>query len=367
MNSLSPFLFATGVESSCPTVAGGVRIDQMDRCGHYARWEEDFALVRDAGLNALLYGAPYYRVHIAPDHYDWNVCDAQMHRLRDLGITVIADLCHFGVPTWLGGFQDEAFPVLFAAYAGAFARRYPWIRHFTPVSEIFVCATNSALRGWWNERETSEATFVRAMRNLCMAHELAVEAILAERSDGIIVHAESGDLPRLESEASRMDESRWSALRSLAADLTTGRELAPGMARLLNEHGVTSNDLSFFREHRAAGQRWLGAGGHAHGAPIFHDDTDRAGESPVERLDRTWAELMALRASGVRVKGFAWRPLVDQVDWQCALGLTRTASGLSGLYDLQRRVHPVGLRYREIVRSWRMRTEHDAESDAASA
>ena len=50
------------------------------------------------------------------------VADAQMHRLRDMGITVIADLCHFGVPSWLGGFQDEAFPALFAAYAGAFAR-----------------------------------------------------------------------------------------------------------------------------------------------------------------------------------------------------------------------------------------------------
>ena len=30
------------------------------------------------------------------------------------------------------------------------------------------------------------------------------------------------------------------------------------MAGYLNEHGVTSNDLSFFRERRAVGQRWLG-------------------------------------------------------------------------------------------------------------
>ena len=37
--------------------------------------------------------------------------------LRDLDVTVIADLCHFGVPGWLGGFQDPAFPVLFAEYA----------------------------------------------------------------------------------------------------------------------------------------------------------------------------------------------------------------------------------------------------------
>ena len=114
-----------------------------------------------------------------------------MHRLRDLGITVIADLCHFGVPSWLGGFQDPAFPVLFAEYARAFARRYPWIRHFTPVNEIFIAANFSALKGWWNECEKSDAAFVRAIRNLCMAHELAVEAILSERPDAIIVQGES--------------------------------------------------------------------------------------------------------------------------------------------------------------------------------
>ena len=145
----------------------------------------------ESGLNALRYGPPYYRVHTAPHSYDWEIADPQMHRLRDLGITVIADLCHFGVPSWLGGFQDPAFPVLFAEYARAFARRYPWIQHFTPVNEIFICANFSALKGWWNECEKSDAAFVRAIRNLCMAHELAVEAILSERPDAIIVQGES--------------------------------------------------------------------------------------------------------------------------------------------------------------------------------
>jgi beta-glucosidase/6-phospho-beta-glucosidase/beta-galactosidase len=61
-----------------------------------------------------------------------------MEYLQTSGIEVMADLCHFGVPSWLGGFQDPAFPVLFAQYARAFARRYPWVRYFTPVNEIFI-------------------------------------------------------------------------------------------------------------------------------------------------------------------------------------------------------------------------------------
>ncbi|NUS48965.1 MAG: glycoside hydrolase family 1 protein, partial [Gemmatimonadaceae bacterium] len=61
----APFLFATGIENSYPTIAGGTRIDQMDKCGHYDRWQDDFALVRETGLNALRYGPPYYLVHAA--------------------------------------------------------------------------------------------------------------------------------------------------------------------------------------------------------------------------------------------------------------------------------------------------------------
>src|SRR3954454_14014269 len=225
MKSSTPFLFATGVENSYPTIAGGTRIDQMDRCGHYARWEEDFALVRESGLDALRYGPPYYRVHTAPDHYDWDICDAQMHRLRSLGISVIADLCHFGVPSWLGGFQDEAFPVLFADYARAFARRYPWVRYYTPVNEIFICASFSALRGFWNEGLTDEKAFGRALRNMCMGHELAVEAILSERPDAIFVQSESIEHFHAAGSKAQPQAARENAFKHLSLDLTLGREL----------------------------------------------------------------------------------------------------------------------------------------------
>ncbi|MDB4886022.1 MAG: dTDP-4-dehydrorhamnose reductase [Gemmatimonadetes bacterium] len=392
----SPFLFATGIENSYPTIAGGVRIDQMDKCGHYARWEEDFELVRDLGLNALRYGPPYYRVHTAPHTYDWEVADAQMHRLRDLGITVIADLCHFGVPSWLGGFQDPAFPALFAAYAGAFAKRYPWIRHFTPVNEIFVCANFSARLGWWNECETSDAAFVRAMRNLCMANELAVEAILEERPDAIIVQGESIEHFHAAGRAAEPHAARWNALKHLSVDLTTGHELDPGMARFLNEHGVSSNDLSFFRERRAVGQRWLGVDyyqtcehrvastgrlttnrapvgfrrlvSHYHqryGLPIFHCETNRVSSQAVGWLDEQWGDIIALRDAGIPVTGFTWYSLTDQIDWQHALRVERNDLHPVGLYDLNRRIRPVGRRYQEIIQQWRPALVEQAAHQAA--
>jgi beta-glucosidase len=379
----SPFFFATGIENSYPIIASGARIDQMEKSGHYDRWQEDFALVHEMGLNALRYGPAYYRAHAAPNRYEFEPWDAPMRRLRDLKIEVIADLCHFGVPSWLGGFQDEAFPVQFAMYARQFAERYPWVRYFTPVNEIFICANFSALRGWWNECEASEATFIRAIRNLCMANELAVEAILDVRPDAIFVQSESIEHFH-PSEASALPlAEKMNGLKHLALDLTLGHELAPGIARLLSDHGVPSSDLSFFRQRRAAGQRWLGLDYYAtcehrvaasgetrvaddafglhtlamqyfrrYGIPLFHCETNRIADQAVRWLDEQWSDVLGLMKAGVPVHGFTWYSLTDQIDWQYALRFERNELHPVGLFDLDRRPRPVAQRFREIAERW---------------
>jgi hypothetical protein len=110
--SAGNFLFATGIECSAPTIANGrIRRDLLEECGHYARWREDLALVRDLGLKFLRYGLPYHRVHVGPGQYDWDFADAVMDEMRRLGITPILDLLHFGVPDWLGNFQNPELPL----------------------------------------------------------------------------------------------------------------------------------------------------------------------------------------------------------------------------------------------------------------
>ena len=41
-----------------------------------------------------------------------------------MNIMPIVDLCHFGVPDWIGNFQNPDFPRQFSLYARAFAERY---------------------------------------------------------------------------------------------------------------------------------------------------------------------------------------------------------------------------------------------------
>ena len=122
------FMFATGVECSYPTTADGRR-DLLAECGHYDRYVQDIALVRDLGLKVLRYGLPYHRTCTGPGRYDWSFADAALGEIRRQGITPILDLLHFGVPDWLGDFQNPELPAHFADYAEAVAERYPWVRY----------------------------------------------------------------------------------------------------------------------------------------------------------------------------------------------------------------------------------------------
>jgi beta-glucosidase/6-phospho-beta-glucosidase/beta-galactosidase len=168
-------------------------VDELAKTFHYDRWREDLALVKGLGLRHLRYGPPYHRVHTAPGAYDWAFVDDVFAELRRLDIVPIVDLCHFGLPDWLGDFQNPDFPTHFAAYARAFAERFPWVQLYTPVNEIYVCAKLSALEGLWNERRRNERSFVTALTHLCRANLLAIREILAVRPDAIFIQSESAE------------------------------------------------------------------------------------------------------------------------------------------------------------------------------
>src|SRR5690242_17421252 len=122
------FMFATGIENSYPKIAlpdGKIkRVDEMEKTGHYKKWEQDLELVKSLGLRYLRYGPPYYSTHAAPGKYNWDFADAVFNKIKELNITPIVDLCHFGVPDWLGDFQNPDLPRYFAEYARAFAERF---------------------------------------------------------------------------------------------------------------------------------------------------------------------------------------------------------------------------------------------------
>lgn len=384
----SGFLFATGIESSIPTINGGrTRIDEFDKCGHYRYWETDFALVKDMGIQFLRYGPPLYRTFLGVNQYDWDFCDTTFARLRDLDIVPIVDLCHFGVPDWIGNFQNPDFPTLFARYAAAFAQRYPWVQLYTPVNEIYICALFSGLYGWWNEQQTTDHGFVTALKHLVKANVLAMRAILNKRPDAIFVQSESSEYFHAEHPKALGPAELLNARRFLSLDLNYGRRVDSDMYEYLLDNGMTREEYHFFLDNQLKHHCIMGndyyitnehlvntsgasrASGEIFGysditqmyynryrLPVMHTETNFCqgpqGNEAVNWLWKEWANVLRVRNDGVPIVGFTWYSLTDQVDWDTALRENNGHVDALGLYDLDRKIRPVGSAYRKLIADW---------------
>jgi beta-glucosidase/6-phospho-beta-glucosidase/beta-galactosidase len=383
-----PFMFATGIENSAPTIGNGrIRRDQMEECGHYRQWQTDLGLVAQLGIRTLRYGVPLHRTWLGPGRYDWEFADQAFGELRRLGIAPIADLCHFCVPDWIGNFQNPDFPELFQAYAKAFATRYPWIRMYTPVNEMYVCAKFSALFGWWNEQARDHRSYVTALKHLARANVLAMHAIVRVRPDAVFVQSESSEYFHASVPEAVPKAERRNQLRFLSLDLNYGRPLGPVQRDYVLDNGMTPAECRFFEKHALCGHCILGSDyyvtnehhvapdgtssdagetlGYAmiareyaerYGLPMMHTETNRDqnshGDEARDWLRRQFAVVRSLMRSGVQVVGFTWYSLTDQIDWHIEL---REACGVvnpRGLYDLERRIRPVGEAYRDLIAAW---------------
>ena len=81
-------MFSTGIENSVPTIDGGrTRIDEMESCGHYKHWRQDFALVQEIGIGYLRYGPPIHLTWLAPGKYDWEFADITFAELKRRGVS----------------------------------------------------------------------------------------------------------------------------------------------------------------------------------------------------------------------------------------------------------------------------------------
>jgi beta-glucosidase len=385
----TPFMFATGIESSAPTIDDGrTRMDELEKCGHYERWEEDFALVRDLDIRFLRYGPPLHRTYLDRGGFDWGFADQTFARLRELGIVPIVDLCHFGVPSWIGTFQNPDFPELFAQYARAFASRFPWVQMYTPVNEMYVCARFSARYGLWNEQARDDRSFVRALEHLVRANVLAMHAILEVREDAIFIQSESTEYFHAANPAAIRPAEVRNSERFLSLDLNYGRRVDSEMYEFLMDNGMTRAEYHFFldnnlkrhcimgndyyvtNEHRVNADGSTGASGEVFGydeitrqyhsryrLPIMHTETNLVegpnGDEAERWLWKQWANVLHIRNAGVPIVGFTWYSLIDQVDWNVALSRNEGTVNALGLFDLDRKPRRVGRAYKELIASWR--------------
>lgn len=382
-------MFATGVENSSPTIQSGrVRVDEMEKCGHYKAWRTDLDLVQEIGASFLRYGVPLFRVHLAAEKFDWEFSDLVYNDILRRDLLPIVDLCHFGVPDWIGNFQNPEFPRHFEKYAEAFARRYPWVQLYTPINEMFITAVFSAKFGWWNEQLQTDLAFVTALKHIVKANVLAMEAILRVRPDAIFIQSESSEYFHAENPAAIKPAEIMNAKRFLTLDLNYGRRVDSDMYEFLIDHGMSRDEYHFFlhrnlkhhcimgndyyvtNEHRVTADGRTYPSGEVFGydeitrqyydryrLPVMHTETNLnegpRGDEAVYWLWKEWANVLRVRNNGVPIVGFTWYSITDQVDWDTALREENGRTNPLGLFDLNRNIRAVGRAYKQLISDWR--------------
>ena len=379
------FMFATGVECSYPTIDNGrTRRDLLEECGHYEHWQKDFQLTRELGLRVLRYGLPYHKVSLGPDKYDWSFADVVMAEMRRLDILPILDLMHFGVPDWIGNFQNPELPVHFAAYAAAVAERYPWVRYYTPVNEIYVTARISGKDGIWNEQLKTDAGFVTALKHCVAASIMGTHELAKRRPDLVIVQSESAEIMHEAKAKPSPDLVIANKTRFLSLDLLYAHPPDSDVCMYLLDNGLTREEYNWFMRGEPPGYQIMGndyygrnehlrlpdgtviegediAGWYGitktyyqrYLKPVMHTETNvMDAEKAPNWLWKQWINIQRMRSDGVPVLGFTWYSLTDQIDWDIELAEKKGTVNPCGLYDLQRNPRPVAEAYRQLLQEF---------------
>ncbi|MGN6324610.1 family 1 glycosylhydrolase [Pseudolysinimonas sp.] len=357
------FAWLTGIEDTCvypPARYGMPPLDEIALTGHDANWRDDLRWVRDLGCDGLRYGALWPRVHLAPGRFDWRDLDERIGFAHDLGLTVVADLVHYGAPTWVeGAFADPAYPDAAAEFAGRFAERYRGVvEAITPFNEPVTTASFSGLRGIWPPALTGWDGWVRVAVGIALGMTRSVRAIRDADPDAVVVHVEASALYATDDSALHAERALLERIATIPTDLLLGRVDPDGDdGHWLRAHGADPAALAELRaaparidvlgvnyypdltprvlEHSGGRvvQRAVDAGAEGlervlrsaearWGLPMVVTETSIEGD-PATRsawLRSSTATVDRLRGEGMDLRGYTWWPLVDFVDWSWAAG-----------------------------------------------
>jgi dTDP-4-dehydrorhamnose reductase len=221
----------------------------MERNGHAERLQ-DLERFASLGIRAIRYPVLWERT--APDGIDsadWSWSDERLPVLQQLGVTPIVGLVHHGSGPRHTSLMSPDFAEKLAEYAGAVARRYPWVEYWTPVNEPCTTARFSGLNGVWYPHGKSEDGFIRALINQCRAVVLSMRAIRAVNPNAKLVQTDdlsrTYGTPEMAEIANFFNERRW-----LGWDMLCGK-IDPGHALwdYLLENGAGADELLWFKEN----------------------------------------------------------------------------------------------------------------------
>ena len=222
---------------------------QIERNGHHHR-NDDIARFASLGIECIRYPILWERT--APTGLasaDWSWPDERLPALRAAGITPIAGLVHHGSGPAHTSLLDPGFATGLAEYAGAVARRYPWLEYYTPVNEPLTTARFSGLYGLWYPHARSDDAFLRALLIQCKAVVLSMQAIRAVNPRAKLVQTDdlgkTYSTPDMRDIAEFYNERRWLAWDLLCGMVDPDYPMWP----YLTSTGIDPAELLWFRDN----------------------------------------------------------------------------------------------------------------------
>jgi dTDP-4-dehydrorhamnose reductase len=245
-DGMSPLEMWGGIEATVNRV-GDRWFDQLIWSGHDRRLE-DLDRFASLGIRTLRYPVLWERT--APrslEDFDWRWSDERLPYLRSLGIRPIAGLVHHGSGPGYTSLLDGGFAEKLARYAGAVARRYPWLTDFTPVNEPLTTARFSGLYGHWYPHGRCDRDYIRALLNQLRGVVLAIRAIREVSPAARLIQTEDCG-QTFGTQATRRQAEHEGHRRWLTWDLLTGRvDDRHPLHAFLTRHGMTYEDEAFFQ------------------------------------------------------------------------------------------------------------------------
>lgn len=358
------FGWILGIEDTCVYPHAGARmqpLDEFELTEHNRRWRDDLKMARDLGADSIRYGAQWPLVHTRPGRFEWGRLEERFDfAVNDLGLQVIADLVHYGTPTWLSGsFADPDYPQVVADYAGSFAARFAGlVDAVTPLNEPVTTASFCGLRGVWPPALTGWRGWTAVTLGIARGIQSSIVAVRDANPRAQIVHVEASAIYEADTEALSEHARHLESIGMLPTDLLTGR-VTPQHDEYawLIENGASAAELDDLVRN-AATFDYLGVNYYPDLTPRTLTETGgaveqhatnqwtkglvdsvrgfiRRYESPVivtetsiegsDRVRGDWVDgsidaVRRLAAGGADVRGYTWWPMFDFIDWSYASG-----------------------------------------------
>ncbi len=220
--------------------------DQLAETGHDVRVDD---AERIAALGVHASRTPVLWERVAPhdrDTRDFTEPQARLQRLRANGVEPIVTLLHHGSGPAYTDLLDPAFPELFADYAEAAARAFPWVQRWTPINEPLTTARFATLYGFWYPNMRDDRAFGRALVHEARAIQLAMSRIRSVIPEAQLIVTEdlqrftAGD-PAVEPYVAFLRERSLLGIELVAGRV--GRGAHPLAEFLRTRCGVRSSDL----------------------------------------------------------------------------------------------------------------------------